>query len=82
LTPGLPESAADARSGVYELQPLGLHGQIEQSAYSITISLKAASMENLVGRSNDPGIAAVFGEHTAGQASVIGHSNNGRYTRN
>jgi hypothetical protein len=35
-------------------------------------------MENLVGRSNDPGVAAVFGEHAAGQAAVIGQSNNGR----
>ena len=33
---------------------------------------------NLVGNSNDPNVAAVFGEHTAGQAAVIGQSNNGR----
>ncbi len=35
-------------------------------------------MANLVGTSNDPNVAAVFGEHTAGQAAVIGQSNNGR----
>ena len=35
-------------------------------------------MANLVGSSNDPNVAAVFGEHTAGQAAVIGQSNNGR----
>ncbi len=35
-------------------------------------------MANLVGNSNDPNVAAVFGEHTAGQAAVIGQSNNGR----
>ena len=33
---------------------------------------------NLVGTSNDPNVAAVFGEHTAGQAAVIGQSNGGR----
>ena len=35
-------------------------------------------MANLVGSSNDPNVAAVFGEHTAGQAAVIGQSHNGR----
>lgn len=35
-------------------------------------------MANLVGSSNDPNVAAVFGEHTAGQAAVIGQSANGR----
>jgi hypothetical protein len=35
-------------------------------------------MANLVGTSNDPNVAAVFGEHTADQAAVIGQSNNGR----
>lgn len=35
-------------------------------------------MANLVGTSNDPGVAAVFGEHTAGAAALIGQSNTGR----
>jgi hypothetical protein len=35
-------------------------------------------MPNLVGDSNNPNVAAVFGEHTAGAAAVIGQSNNGR----
>jgi hypothetical protein len=35
-------------------------------------------MTNLIGDSNDPGVAAVFGEHTAGQAAIIGQSMAGR----
>jgi hypothetical protein len=35
-------------------------------------------MANLVGKSNDPNIAAVFGEHMAGQAAIIGQSLDGR----
>lgn len=35
-------------------------------------------MTNIVGDSNDPNVAAVFGEHTAGAGAVIGRSLNGR----
>ena len=34
-------------------------------------------MANLVGDSNDPSVAAVFGVHTAGAGAVIGQSNDG-----
>src|SRR5260370_26838859 len=35
-------------------------------------------MAKLRGDSNDPNVDAVFGEHTAGAAAIIGQSNNGR----
>ena len=35
-------------------------------------------MANLIGNSDDPGVAAVFGEHTAARVAVVGQSNGGR----
>ena len=47
----------------------------------LKFSVKDFQMTNLVGDSNDPNVAAVRGDHTAGAAAVIGQSNEGRCCR-